>query len=179
MPLRGFRWVVLRHYGLACNHLDKFAYLGAFSPAIAITDITKDYSGILADVVKVNRQLRLLWLGIGTDDFLFGPVKQSHETLQRAGINHVWVESSGAHVWTVWRKYLADFAPRLFHDSAIPNGWIGRSPVGPVAIRNNAGRSPDELRIHDKRTWHRGIVASRVGRIFLVSKRARLWITLG
>lgn len=99
---------------IGLNHLDKFAYLGAFSPAVSITDITKDYGGILADSVKVNRQLRLLWLGIGTDDFLFGPVKQSHEALQRAGINHVWVESSGAHVWTVWRKYLADFAPRLF-----------------------------------------------------------------
>ncbi len=99
---------------IGLNHLDKFAYLGAFSPAVSITDVTKDYDGILADSVKVNRQLRLLWLGIGTDDFLFGPVKQSHEALQRSGINHVWVESSGAHVWTVWRKYLADFAPRLF-----------------------------------------------------------------
>jgi enterochelin esterase-like enzyme len=99
---------------IGLNHPDKFAYLGAFSPAISITDITKDYDGILADGVKVNGQLRLLWLGIGTDDFLYGPVKESHETLQKSGIVHVWVESSGAHVWTVWRKYLADFAPRLF-----------------------------------------------------------------
>ena len=99
---------------IGLNHLDKFAYLGAFSPAVSITDVSNDYGGILADSLKVNRQLRLLWLGIGTDDFLFGPVKQSHEALQKAGINHVWVESSGAHVWTVWRKYLADFAPRLF-----------------------------------------------------------------
>ena len=50
----------------------------------------------------------------GGDDFLLAPVKLSHETLEKAGIKHVWVESSGAHVWTVWRKYLADFAPRLF-----------------------------------------------------------------
>ena len=96
------------------NHLDEFAYIGAFSPAIAITDTSKDYDGVLADAAKINRRLRLLWLGIGTDDFLHTPVKQSHETLQNAGIKHVWVESSGAHVWTVWRKYLADFAPRLF-----------------------------------------------------------------
>ena len=96
------------------NHLNEFAYLGAFSPAIAITDTTKDYDGALADSAKINRQLRLLWIGIGSDDFLLTQVKESHETLQKAGINHVWVESPGAHVWTVWRKYLADFAPRLF-----------------------------------------------------------------
>lgn len=100
---------------IGLNHLDQFAYLGAFSPAIAITDVAKDYDGVLSHVATVNRQLGLLWIGIGSDDFLFSSVRESHETLEKAGIRHVWVESSGAHVWTVWRKYLADFAPRLFH----------------------------------------------------------------
>jgi enterochelin esterase family protein len=99
---------------IGLRHLDRFAYLGAFSPAIAITDTAKDYDGVLANAAAINRQLRLLWIGIGRDDFLLGPVKQSHELLQKSGINHVWHESGGAHVWTVWRQYLADFAPRLF-----------------------------------------------------------------
>jgi len=99
---------------IGLNHLDQFAYIGAFSPAIDITDATKDYDGDLANPVRLNQQLRLLWIGIGNADFLFEPVRESHETLEKAGIRHVWFESSGAHVWTVWRKYLADFAPRLF-----------------------------------------------------------------
>jgi enterochelin esterase-like enzyme len=99
---------------IGLNHLDQFAYLGAFSPAIAITDTTKDYDGALANPAKLNQQLRLLWIGIGNEDFLFIPVKDSHEVLEKSGIKHIWVESSGSHVWTVWRNYLADFAPRLF-----------------------------------------------------------------
>lgn len=99
---------------IGLNHLDQFAYIGAFSPAIDITDATKDYDGDFANPVRLNQQLRLLWIGIGNADFLFEPVRESHETLEKAGIRHVWFESSGAHVWTVWRKYLADFAPRLF-----------------------------------------------------------------
>jgi len=99
---------------IGLNHLDQFAYVGAFSPAIAITDTKKDYDGKLADAMRVNQQLRLLWIGIGSDDFLLTPVMESHQILEKAGIKHVWVESSGAHVWTLWRKYLADFAPRLF-----------------------------------------------------------------
>ena len=99
---------------IGLNHLEQFGYIGAFSPAIAIVDTSKDYGGILANPARVNGQLRLLWIGIGSDDFLFAPVRESHETLEKAGIKHVWFESSGAHVWTVWRKYLADFAPRLF-----------------------------------------------------------------
>src|SRR5579862_1401019 len=99
---------------IGLNHLDLFAYIGAFSPAIEIANTANDYHGRLANAVRVNQQLKLLWIGIGSDDFLLEPVKESHENLQKAGIKHVWVESSGAHVWTVWRKYLADFAPRLF-----------------------------------------------------------------
>ena len=99
---------------IGLHHLDQFAYIGALSPAIDITDTTKDYDGGLADATRLNQQLRLLWIGIGTDDFLFAPVQESHATLEKAGIRHVWVESSGTHVWTVWRKYLADLAPRLF-----------------------------------------------------------------
>jgi enterochelin esterase-like enzyme len=99
---------------IGLNHLNQFAYLGAFSPALWITDTAKDYDGILADPAKANRQLRLLWIGVGSEDFLLGSVKDSHEALEKGGIKHVWVESSGAHVCTVWRKYLADFAPRLF-----------------------------------------------------------------
>ena len=99
---------------IGLNHLDEFSYIGAFSPAIEITDTKKDYGGILANPARPNEQLHLLWIGIGSEDFLLGDVKESHEVLQKAGIKHVWFESSGAHVWTVWRKYLADFAPRLF-----------------------------------------------------------------
>lgn len=99
---------------IGLNHLNEFGYIGAFSPAIAITDTSTDYDGVLKDPEKINRELHLLWMGIGSDDFLLTSVKQSHEKLEEAGIKHVWVESSGAHVWTVWRKYLADFAARLF-----------------------------------------------------------------
>jgi enterochelin esterase family protein len=99
---------------IGLNHLDEFAYIGAFSPAIEISDMSKDYDGILSNPSRINQQLRLLWIGIGSEDFLYAPVKNSHELLEKAGVKHIWIESSGAHVWTVWRKYLADFAPRLF-----------------------------------------------------------------
>jgi len=101
-------------FRIALNHPDLFAYLGAFSPALAVADTKTDYDGALADPAKVNKEFKLIWLGIGRQDFLNKPVKQTHEELEKAGINHVWVETDGSHSWTVWRKYLADFAPKLF-----------------------------------------------------------------
>lgn len=97
---------------IGLHHLELFASIGLFSPAIGNVDPARDYDGKLADA---NGQLRLLWIGIGRDDTNFFPgVQKSHEVLEKAGIRHVWLESDGAHTWTVWRKYLADFAPRLF-----------------------------------------------------------------
>jgi enterochelin esterase-like enzyme len=99
---------------LGVNHLDRFSHIGLFSPAIGNLDPAVHYDGKLSSAASVNRQLRLLWIGIGTEDPLHDGVKASREALDRAGIKHVWVESGGGHTWTVWRRYLADFAPLLF-----------------------------------------------------------------
>ena len=36
------------------------------------------------------------------------------ETLTKAGIEHTYLETEGAHHWRVWRRYLRDIAPLLF-----------------------------------------------------------------
>jgi enterochelin esterase family protein len=99
---------------IGVNHFELFSHIGLFSPAIGNLDPATQYEGKLADAASVNKQLHLLWIGIGTEDGLHDGVKNSHDALEKAGIKHVWVESGGSHNWTVWRKYLADFAPRLF-----------------------------------------------------------------
>ena len=37
-----------------------------------------------------------------------------HEALDKAGIEHTFLETEGAHHWRVWRRYLRDLAPLLF-----------------------------------------------------------------
>lgn len=97
---------------IGLHHPDLFAYIGLFSPAIGNVDPARDYDEKL---LVANSQLRLLWIGIGRGDATFFPgVQKTHEALERAGVRHVWLESDGEHTWTVWRTYLADFAPRLF-----------------------------------------------------------------
>lgn len=99
---------------IGLNHPELFAWLGLFSPAIGNLDTANDYDGKLADAASINKSVRLLWLGIGREDPLFLGVRASHESLEKAGVKHVWSETDGAHVWTVWRKYLIDFGSQLF-----------------------------------------------------------------
>jgi enterochelin esterase family protein len=58
--------------------------------------------------------IRLLWIGCGKDDRLIEGSRQLAESLEKAGIKHELRETPGAHQWMVWRRYLAEVAPRLF-----------------------------------------------------------------
>ena len=99
---------------IGLNHPELFASIGLFSPAIGNLDPAADYDGRLADAAAV-KSVKLLWIGIGREDPLLNGVRASHESLEKAGVRHVWSETDGGHVWTVWRKYLVDFGSRLFH----------------------------------------------------------------
>jgi enterochelin esterase family protein len=58
--------------------------------------------------------MKLVYYAIGKDDFLYRSVAPTRAVLDKFGIRYVYHESTGAHVWTNWRHYLNDFAPRLF-----------------------------------------------------------------
>lgn len=103
-------------FRLGLGHLDLFAYIGAFSAAVANLDLAKDYGGKLADPL-INKQLKLLWMGAGKQDSLHDGLFAIHQNLEKAGVRHVWVESEGGHVWGEWRGYLPQLAALLFQDS--------------------------------------------------------------
>lgn len=104
-------------FRLGLGHLDTFAWLGAFSAAVANLDFGKDYDGKLADP-QINKQLKLLWMGAGKLDSLHDGLLAIHQNLEKVGVNHVWVESEGGHVWSEWRGYLPQFAALLFQEPA-------------------------------------------------------------
>ena len=98
-------------------NLDKFAYIGGFSGSTGGRDGTFDpktsNGGVFADADAFNRKVKVLFLGIGTEE---GPrTRNFSEALTKAGIKNVYFESPGtAHEWLTWRRCLNDFAPRLF-----------------------------------------------------------------
>jgi enterochelin esterase family protein len=68
----------------------------------------------LDDPAGTNKRLRLLWFACGKDDFLLKQNQQFDELLTSRAIRHEFRLTEGNHSWPVWRRYLADFLPRLF-----------------------------------------------------------------
>ena len=107
---------------LTMKNLDKFAWIGLFSGtgnglSTAPIDATKFIGGVLADGAAFNKQVRLLWIGMGTaePDPFPGAIGSFRKMLDSVGAKYVYFESQGtSHEWLTWRRDLKDFAPRLF-----------------------------------------------------------------
>jgi enterochelin esterase family protein len=93
------------------GHPDLFRWIGAFSSGTPEGDLDALFPR-LKDVAA--KHLRLLWIGIGKDDFLLQRNERFHAWLQQKGITHEWTLSDGGHEWPVWRTYLGTFLPLIF-----------------------------------------------------------------
>jgi len=93
------------------NHLDKFAWIGAFSSGGIPKDFDKSFPGLDA---RSNSQIRLLWIACGTEDDLIKDNRSFREWLKSKGVQHTDIETPGMHTWMVWRRNLAELAPLLF-----------------------------------------------------------------
>jgi enterochelin esterase-like enzyme len=104
------------------HNLDKFSYIGAFSGTMnglsnAELDPQTAFNGIFKDGDTLNKQIRLLWIGMGTKEPnpFPGAIGAFRKMLDKAGIKYIYYESIGtAHEWLTWRRDLFKFAQLLF-----------------------------------------------------------------
>jgi enterochelin esterase-like enzyme len=94
------------------NHLDRFAWIGAFSSGgLDLQDFAAEFPALDA---SVNKKLKLLWIACGTEDELIKINRQFKSWLKDKGVQFTDVETPGMHTWMVWRRNLVAFAPLLF-----------------------------------------------------------------
>lgn len=96
---------------IGLGELDTFSTVASFSGAIPEMSVIDP---ALSNPDKTNRQLNLLWIACGKDDFLLGENRKLIAMLEENGIEHQWHLTEGGHSWPVWRDYLARLAPLLF-----------------------------------------------------------------
>ena len=91
------------------THLDKFSYLCSYSSFTA-TDLPNVYD----QAAETNSKIHLFWLGVGTDDFLYGTARDYMEFLDKKGIRSVkeFTHDKFGHTW-MNAKYFLDRSLRL------------------------------------------------------------------
>ena len=61
------------------------------------------YADFFMNADTVNKQLKLLWVGVGKDDFALNGSKALDEALTKNNIKHTFVITEGRHEWVIWR----------------------------------------------------------------------------
>jgi enterochelin esterase family protein len=94
-----------------------FDYVGLFSAAIlpnqnAVHEVYQNFDETLKQ--QMENGYTLYWIGIGKTDFLYDANKQYREKLDNLGMEFIYRETEGGHIWKNWRVYLSEFVPLLF-----------------------------------------------------------------
>ena len=97
------------------SNLDKFSYLRSYS-SFTSTDI----AGVYDNAAETNKKIHLFWLGVGTDDFLYGNARDYMEFLDKKGIRSVkeFTSDKFGHTWMNAKYFLAKTLPLLFNKKA-------------------------------------------------------------
>lgn len=126
--------------GLACglSNLDKFAYLCSYS-SFTSTDIP----GIYDNSGDTNGKIRLFWLGVGTDDLLYGNARDYMEFLDKKGIRSVkeFTHDKFGHTWMNAKYFLDKSLRLLFRPEAAEAAMRGGLPA-PAATGNEPQFTP-------------------------------------
>ena len=112
---------------IGLTHPELFHWVGGMSSAVRQPGET--LAAALGDSKKTNDTYRLIWIACGKDDGLVKANQDFSDLLKQKGIRHELVISDGNHSWPVWRRYLVQFAPRLFQDGRPGVPTVDRSEV--------------------------------------------------
>lgn len=101
------------------GNLATFSRIGIMSAGMPGGRDAEPLKTLAADPKQANDLIDLLWIACGREDFAMPGARNLSESLTKAGIEHTFIETEGAHHWRVWRRYLRDVAPLLFKQTAI------------------------------------------------------------
>ena len=123
------------------TNLDKFSYLCSYS-SFTSTDIPDVYD----KAADTNKKIHLFWLGVGTDDFLYGNARDYMQFLDDKGIRSVkeFTSDKFGHTWMNAKYFLGQTLPLLFNKKASEEAMRNGQPA-PAATGHEPQFTPSVM----------------------------------
>lgn len=99
---------------IGLTNTDKFAYICSYAPYTATDEFKKNFTNWSPDANKINSQLKLFTISVGTEDFLYEPVKRNIAMFQDKNINLKTHIVPGGHTWMNCKLFLATSLQEIF-----------------------------------------------------------------
>lgn len=90
------------------SNLDKFAWIGSYSAYLTPEVFNKYFATLAESPETTNQRLKLLWLGVGREDFLYRQATTFDDFLKEKKIEHKSLVTDGGHTWMNARHYLTE-----------------------------------------------------------------------
>lgn len=100
---------------IGLTNLNKFAYVCSYAPFTQTEEFQKNFgSNYAPNAADVNKQLKLFSIYVGTEDFLYEPVKKNIAMFESKGIKLKSYIVPGGHTWMNCKQYLATTLQEIF-----------------------------------------------------------------
>lgn len=95
-------------------NIDKFSWICCYSAYLPPTEMESSYQSMVSNPDNTNKQLKLLWVSVGTEDFLYNSTAEFLNYLTSKKINYKSLITGGGHTWMNVKTYLTETAQLLF-----------------------------------------------------------------
>jgi len=77
-------------------------------------NLEASYPRFFGDGAAAAKQMKVVWLAAGDEDFALAGTKAIDDVMTKHGIVHSYTVTKGRHEWRLWREHLNMFVPLLF-----------------------------------------------------------------
>jgi enterochelin esterase family protein len=93
---------------------DKFAHICSFSAYLTKEAFEENFSSFYSNPEETNAKMKLFWLSVGNEDFLYQQAKDFMGLLEEKNIETKTLITGGGHTWMNCKLFLSEAAPLLF-----------------------------------------------------------------
>jgi enterochelin esterase-like enzyme len=98
----------------AFGNMDKFSWICCYSAYLSTPEMENNFKQIGGNPEQTNKQLKLLWVSVGSDDFLYKSTVEFMDYLKSKDVKYKSLITPGGHTWMNVKTYLTETAQLLF-----------------------------------------------------------------
>ena len=98
----------------AFGNMNAFAWICCYSAYLSTPEMENSFRNVYENPARTNKDLKLLWVSVGNEDFLYNSTVEFMNFLKSKNINYKSLITPGGHTWMNVKTYVAETAQLLF-----------------------------------------------------------------
>ena len=96
------------------GNMNTFSWICCYSAYLSTPEMENEFKHIGVNADNTNKELKLLWVSVGNEDFLYKPTVEFMDYLKSKNIKYESLITPGGHTWMNVRTYVTATAQLLF-----------------------------------------------------------------